>query len=227
VHAGRRSVRFGSSNRVLIGPEAGRQPPAAASADAAELRERGKTTLPQGFLEALGDLHWPRTASRRPVPALDVPDPALLIAAIIWYFERMTMRFSATMISVVLLVAIATPAFAANQLDWDECTQTGDRDRSIAGCTRVIQRGDETAQIRALAYNNRGVAYALGDPDRAIADYTEAIRLDPGLALAYNNPNGIFTGFSGSWRQRRRGAKEPIQQCCDKSADARRAIPFP
>jgi tetratricopeptide (TPR) repeat protein len=26
-----------------------------------------------------------------------------------------------------------------------------------------------------------------GDYDRAIADYTEAIRLDPGLALAYNN----------------------------------------
>ena len=39
-----------------------------------------------------------------------------------------------------------------------------------------------------LAYNNRGNACdAKGDHDRAIADYTEAIRLDPKYACAYNN----------------------------------------
>ena len=40
----------------------------------------------------------------------------------------------------------------------------------------------------ALAYANRGLSYAnLGQHQRAIEDYDEAIRLDPGLAPAYGN----------------------------------------
>jgi lipoprotein NlpI len=43
-------------------------------------------------------------------------------------------------------------------------------------------------QIEAFAYNNRCNTYNLkGDYDRAIADCTEAIRLDPKYAFAYNN----------------------------------------
>ena len=58
----------------------------------------------------------------------------------------------------------------------------------IRGCTRVIEDSKVIAQRRANAYNNRGVAYgAKGDRDRAIADYNEAIRLDPKFAMAYNN----------------------------------------
>jgi Flp pilus assembly protein TadD len=36
-----------------------------------------------------------------------------------------------------------------------------------------------------VAFNDRGVAYDhKGDHDRAITDYTEAIRLDPGLFVS-------------------------------------------
>ena len=45
----------------------------------------------------------------------------------------------------------------------------------------------------ALAYNNRGVAYAnLGHHQRAIEDHNEAIRLQPDDALAYNNRGGAY-----------------------------------
>ena len=40
----------------------------------------------------------------------------------------------------------------------------------------------------AVAYNNRGIAYAAkGDSDAAFADYNTAIDLDPEDAIAYNN----------------------------------------
>ena len=39
----------------------------------------------------------------------------------------------------------------------------------------------------ALAYNNRGNAYdELGQSDKAIADYTEAIRIKPDYAVGYS-----------------------------------------
>ena len=47
----------------------------------------------------------------------------------------------------------------------------------------------------AKAYNNRGVAYyKKGDYDRAIADYNEALRLDPKDASAYNNRGSAYAG---------------------------------
>ena len=46
----------------------------------------------------------------------------------------------------------------------------------------------ELAPQRAGAYNNRGLAYAAKqDQDRAIIDFTEAVRLDPKYAHAYAN----------------------------------------
>src|ERR1700733_7468547 len=59
---------------------------------------------------------------------------------------------------------------------------------AINGCTVAIEQGIETPHNRAVAYNNRGLAYAdKGDFARAVADYSEAIRAEPTLALAFNN----------------------------------------
>jgi len=45
----------------------------------------------------------------------------------------------------------------------------------------------------ARAYNNRGICQEKnGDPDAAIADYSRAVGLDPGLELAYGNRGWLF-----------------------------------
>jgi lipoprotein NlpI len=89
------------------------------------------------------------------------------------------MHISTAAISFASLIAITAPTFAA-QRDWNDCL--GDNPQAaITGCTRIIQTAGEAKVNRASAYHNRGLAHAkLGDPDRAITDFSEAIRLDPG-----------------------------------------------
>jgi len=57
---------------------------------------------------------------------------------------------------------------------------------AIIACTRIIQSGEVHGTDLAASYVNRGSRYAgKEDYDRAIADYTEAIRLDPKLDYAF------------------------------------------
>jgi lipoprotein NlpI len=89
------------------------------------------------------------------------------------------MRISSAVISFLSVIAISMPALSA-QRDWNDCL--GDSPQAaLGGCTRIIQAAREASRNRASAYHNRGLAYAaLGDPDRAIADFSAAIRLEPG-----------------------------------------------
>jgi len=65
------------------------------------------------------------------------------------------------------------------------CSQTTDTDRTIAGCTGVIQSNSEVPQVRAAALSNRGVAHeSRGEKDKALVDYLEAIRLSPNSRAA-------------------------------------------
>src|SRR5436853_3391310 len=87
----------------------------------------------------------------------------------------------ATLVAFLLL----TPAFGASQKDWTDC-KGQDADDSIAGCTRVLEDKKESPSNLAVAYFNRGQAWlAKEDPDRAIADFSEAIRLNPKVADYY------------------------------------------
>lgn len=75
---------------------------------------------------------------------------------------------------------------AASEGDRSDC-QGDDPARMIRGCTRVIEDATESPSDRALALHMRGLAFvAKGDIDRAIADYNEAIRLNPNNGLAFN-----------------------------------------
>ena len=91
---------------------------------------------------------------------------------------------------ILLLVLMGVGAVALIPPDrHSDCTQTADPDRSIHGCTQIISRGTrESRENRVVAYHNRGYSYFRKVQfDRAIADYTQAIKLHPRFALAYNN----------------------------------------
>jgi tetratricopeptide (TPR) repeat protein len=93
--------------------------------------------------------------------------------------------FGTAVLAGMLLVTADAGAQLAPQ--WRSCTRKPDVDwdQQIESCTTLIQSGGETTENRASAYNNRGNVYhGKGDNDRALADYSEAIRLDPKLASA-------------------------------------------
>ena len=70
----------------------------------------------------------------------------------------------------------------------DDCVQSADLDLSIGGCTAAIRSGRWSGKDLAPAYYNRGNAYSdLGQHQRAIADYDQALRLDSGYVDAYYN----------------------------------------
>jgi len=72
--------------------------------------------------------------------------------------------------------------------DITACAQNKDNDAAVAGCTRVIDDSKVKPKGRAAAFYNRGNAHsAKGDFAAAIADYDEAIRLDPKNARAFAN----------------------------------------
>ena len=108
------------------------------------------------------------------------------------------MRHPVTIASTLLLVFWAISASdAADKSVWDKCNQTRNRDASIAACTQILQAPGETASDRVIAYSIRGGAYqAEGDSDRAIADFTKAIEVNPRQAEAYVR-RGIVYRASG------------------------------
>src|ERR1700722_18813971 len=83
-------------------------------------------------------------------------------------------------------IGFSPPAMAAVQKDLQDCNQAVDLDRQIAGCTRLLSF-PPARNIRTSLFNNRGNAwYSKGEYDRAIADFDEAIRLDPKGPFPYN-----------------------------------------
>ncbi len=89
----------------------------------------------------------------------------------------------ALFLALGLVLTFCDGAFADATSD---CEQDKDRDLSIRSCTRIIEGG--VKGDKASAYSWRGSAYDNKDDyDRAIADYDQAIRLDPNEASLYFN----------------------------------------
>lgn len=68
-------------------------------------------------------------------------------------------------------------------------------DIRIVACTRNIESGRFIGQNLATAFTNRGLAYkSKGQWDKAIADFSEAIRLKPDFATAFNSRGNSYYG---------------------------------
>jgi len=88
--------------------------------------------------------------------------------------------------AAALIALIGTAAAPARADDVETCKRWAGDD-SLAACTRVIASKTVGGAALAQVYASRGVIYIRfkGDWDRAIADYDEALRLDPRIAGAY------------------------------------------
>ena len=94
--------------------------------------------------------------------------------------------------SVAFAVASSGPVMAN---DREDCF-SNDADRIIRGCTEVINGRPDLSQrlILAVVYHRRGTAYASKkEYDQAIADYTQAIDIDPKYVGAYNDRGIAYT----------------------------------
>src|SRR5215475_10165435 len=109
------------------------------------------------------------------------------------------MRFSALLARVAAFFAVARPALVSAAIADDVCDR-GTGEASIAACTRIIQDGRTSTENRAIAFNNRGRAYAgKGQYDRAIQDFDEAIRLKPNDAIAFYNRGRAYAAGKGQY----------------------------
>jgi tetratricopeptide (TPR) repeat protein len=92
--------------------------------------------------------------------------------------------------SVAALILATLPAQADRYAD---CNQSEDRDRQIAACTEIVGLEGESSESRAVAFYNRGNAYgARSDVERAIADYDQAISLDPSKATVFYDRGNAY-----------------------------------
>jgi len=89
--------------------------------------------------------------------------------------------------AAIALAAMIVSAVAQLSPHWQACTGNPDIDwdQQIKSCTALIQSGTELKENVAIAYYNRALAYENKDDyARAIADYDEALRLNPNDADA-------------------------------------------
>ncbi len=101
------------------------------------------------------------------------------------------MRFFSLIAVVLLVSSLAPPARAGMK---EDCEQERDWSLKIGGCTAAIGSGQWQGKELAPVYSNRGNAYFnLGEYRRAIQDYDQALRLDPGYAVAYYNRGKAYT----------------------------------
>ena len=107
------------------------------------------------------------------------------------------MRFLVPFAGLATLFLLSTPLLADSQGDVEQCKfvgETSKADQSVAACDRVLSDPKVTGPSRAVAFSNRcGWWWAKKDPDRALSDCNEAIRIDRTYAAAYINRGNAYS----------------------------------
>jgi len=95
------------------------------------------------------------------------------------------MKTATVLIAVLLAVAgLPTRSIAAD----DSQLCRGSSDAGIAACNRAIASGQYKGRNLGFIYLNRGQTYYdRSDYDRAAADFTRAIEVDPNYPMGYGN----------------------------------------
>ncbi|WP_395646206.1 tetratricopeptide repeat protein [Terricaulis sp.] len=97
-------------------------------------------------------------------------------------------------LAALAMLALAFPAQAEQRffLRQQQLTQCANENNevtpevSIRACTYIIRTQGSPDTLRAQAFNLRGQRYlALGEPERALEDFSMAIRTSPTMAAAY------------------------------------------
>jgi tetratricopeptide (TPR) repeat protein len=106
------------------------------------------------------------------------------------------MRLSVPLAGLALLLVTTSPVLADSQSELKQCKFVGEisnADLNIAACDRALIDPKTSGPSRAVVLSNRcGWWWAKKDPDRALSDCNEAIKLDPRLAAAYINRGNVY-----------------------------------
>jgi tetratricopeptide (TPR) repeat protein len=96
------------------------------------------------------------------------------------------MRTVLALVSTLLAVLTVSPSLAAPNSDWATCAKAVGDD-AIAACDRLLKSGGKKGAELAIVYVNRCLALnGKKDSDRALADCSEAVRLDARSARAHS-----------------------------------------
>ena len=108
-------------------------------------------------------------------------------AFVAWLLRGWPLRLA--LAGLAVLAVLGGSALAAGK-DYATCFSEGkvDADQQIAACTPIAEDVTEASRLRVTAYFYRGLTRdGKKDWDGAIADYSQAITLDPTRASAYFN----------------------------------------
>jgi tetratricopeptide (TPR) repeat protein len=92
------------------------------------------------------------------------------------------------MLSVFTLAAVALAGGKDDIAAGNKAAQDGQFKKAVSLYTKAIGSKQLTPANKAVAYNNRGSAYDdMGQTKAALADYAQAIAIDPAYAEVYYN----------------------------------------
>ena len=101
--------------------------------------------------------------------------------------------FALTLLPTAYAEDMPAPKTDKLALDIQSCGMGSTPEMRIAGCTAAISSGQLDPGNAARALNNRGNAYlAIGQIDRAIADYSNAIQIAPSAIGYFNRGNAYL-----------------------------------